>query len=721
MTGDKIKHIKDELKKKDWNGILRSDNVNTNFENFCNELETTMEKFALVREVLISWKQKYREPWMNKSVERASDKCKNLYKKSILKGATDEDTDCYKKYRNLYNKLKRTARNEYYASKCKEYGKNTKQLWKLINGVICKKKHSGSIRPYITVNGIKTYDPKKIANEFGHFYATMGSELARKIPKNRRNIHDYVSDIPRTLNSLVVGNIKHTDIEKIINLLPAKTSSGHDGISNKLLKDLNCTISYPLLIIFNQSLETGIFPEKMKMAEIVPLYKSKEEDKVINYRPISLLMTTSKILEKIIYTKLYGFLTQHNLFFDSQYGFRTKRSCEHAIMEMVGHVLQAKNDGKHSMGVFSDLSKAFDTLDHIVLISKLERYGVRGVMLDWFKSYLTGRSLVAKITTMDEVTIKFDQYNITFGTAQGSCLGPLLFVIFCNDIYQLPIFGKLILLADDTTLIESHKNKKFLQYALSHDMTLLMDWFVANKLTLNLAKTLAMEFWLVKDNNASTIKFMDVEIPIVQVTKFLGVYLDDKLKWEYHANQVYNEIQANKQLSNISKNFLDIQTMVKIYYAHIHSHLRYGLVVWGSMMTKTSKNELKKLQKACICLVNKKKKNAPTNELFIRNRLLKFSEMIDIELLKFGYMLSRRCLPNPIDKIMNEKGRLKTHPYPTRNKRIPNVQRHNDQSFNSSYLCKGVTLFMNSGKPIKDASSLKRMIIEAKNRYMSQY
>ena len=167
-------------------------------------------------------------------------------------------------------------------------------------------------------------------------------------------------------------------------------------------------------------------------------------------------------------------------------------------------------------------------------------------------------------------------------------------------------------------------------------MTLLMDWFVANKLILNLAKTLAMEFWPVNDNNTSTIEIMDVEIPVVQVTKFLGVYLDNKLKWEYHTNQVYNKIQANKQLLNISKNFLDVQTMIKIY-----SHLRYGLVVWGSMMTKTSKNELGKLQKACIHLVNKKKKNSPTNELFLRNRLLKFSDMIDLELLKFGYMLTK--------------------------------------------------------------------------------
>ena len=166
----------------------------------------------------------------------------------------------------------------------------------------------------------------------------------------------------------MVGNIKHTDIEKIINSLLAKTSSGHDGISNKLLKELNYTISYLLSIIFNQSLATGTFPKNMKMAEIVPLYKGKEEDKVINYHPVSLLMTTSKILKKIIYTKLYGFLMQHNLFFDSQYCFRSKRSCEHAIMEMVGHVLHAKNDGKHSMGVFLDLSKAFNTLDHTALI-----------------------------------------------------------------------------------------------------------------------------------------------------------------------------------------------------------------------------------------------------------------------------------------------------------------------------------------------------------------
>ena len=206
----------------------------------------------------------------------------------------------------------------------------------------------------------------------------------------------------------------------------------------------------------------GSFPERMKKAEVIPLYKGKDMDNMINYRPISLLITLSKLLEKIMHTQLYGYLEHNHLLYPSQYGFQTRRSCEQAITELVSYILQSKNHNEHCASIFLDLSKAFDTLDHSILLRKLERYGVRGSTLDWFASYLKDWSLVAKITTGPNQTVKSDSYDIAYGAAQGSCLGPLLFIIFMNDLHQLPLFSNIILFVNDTTLFNSHRSNNFL-------------------------------------------------------------------------------------------------------------------------------------------------------------------------------------------------------------------------------------------------------------------
>ena len=251
-------------------------------------------------------------------------------------------------------------------------------------------------------------------------------------------------------------------IDTLIRKLPNKTSHGFDNISNTMLKSLRTSITFPLCHIFNCLLLEGSFPERMKRAEVIPLYKGKDMDIMINYRPISLLITLSKLLEKVMYIRLYGFLERNQLLYPSQYGFRSKRSCEQAITELVGYILQSKNHNEHYASVFLDLSKAFDTLELSILLHKLECYGVRGVVLDWFRSYLENKSLVAKITTGPNTVVKSDSYKITYGAAQGSCLGPLLFIIFMNDLHLLPLYSNIILFADDTTIFHSHKSIKFL-------------------------------------------------------------------------------------------------------------------------------------------------------------------------------------------------------------------------------------------------------------------
>ena len=202
---------------------------------------------------------------------------------------------------------------------------------------------------------MKEYNPNAIANEFARFYSRLGPDLAAKISPGRTSVNDYLAHIKRTDASLVLRPIPQSEIESVIHDLPNKSSYGSDGIINILLKSLASSISFPLCALFNQSLAEGKFPVLMKSAEVIPLYKGKEFDLVVNYRPVSLLLTISKVLEKAVYSQVYKFLENHQVLYDSQYGFRSKRSCEQAILELTGRVLHMRNNSMHSAALFLDL------------------------------------------------------------------------------------------------------------------------------------------------------------------------------------------------------------------------------------------------------------------------------------------------------------------------------------------------------------------------------
>ncbi len=254
--------------------------------------------------------------------------------------------------------------------------------------------------------------------------------------------------------------------------LKPKKSSGHDGISSLLLKSLKDSICYPISLIINKSIETGIVPKNMKTAKVIPIYKSKEKTDIGNYRPISLLPSTSKILEKIVHYRLYNFLTTKGGLYNDQYGFRPGHSTTDAISKFTAHVSSCLENKMTTMALFLDLSKAFDTIDHGILLNKLYFYGIRGIALDWFRSYLTNRTQFVSYCNINSI-----HRSITCGVPQGSVLGPLLFIIYTNDLPNSLSHSKCILFADDTTIYHSSNDLKTLSMCIERYIYQLSDWF----------------------------------------------------------------------------------------------------------------------------------------------------------------------------------------------------------------------------------------------------
>ena len=274
------------------------------------------------------------------------------------------------------------------------------------------------------------------------------------------------------------------EILKVIKSFKSKKSSGNDGISMTLIKQLGPSCSIPITYIINLSLSQGIVPDSMKLAKVIPIFKSKSRNSFSNYRPISLLATISKILEKVVYRRLYSFLTVNNILYDRQYGFRSGRSTIHAVTEFMSDILPALDDNHKCVSVFLDLSKAFDTIDHNILIDKLKFYGVRGRALDWFRSYLQHRMQYVSYCGINSTIL-----NILYGVPQGSVLGPLLFIVYSNDIHNCFETCKCITYADDTTVYKSGSDLGATLKDVNEDMKTLSDWFKANRLSANPTKT----------------------------------------------------------------------------------------------------------------------------------------------------------------------------------------------------------------------------------------
>ncbi len=428
-------------------------------------------------------------------------------------------------------------------------------------------------------NGLTKCD-KDTANQFNDYFTSIGTTLADKFDNDLTgNINSSENDCSN-LNSTFNFDIVTPEFifDEICNFANNK-SSGLDGINVKLLKLAAPIICNSLAYICNLSLCTSVFPSDWKQAKVTPVFKEGDKSDVSNYRPISVLSIVSKILERAVHNQLYTYLTNCNILNQYQSGFRSNHSTATTLLDVSDYILNNMNDGKVTAAVFLDLKKAFDTVNHEILLSKLYSYGVRGNTLSWFRSYLDKRSQVVNINS----TLS-DCKGINVGIPQGSILGPLLFIIYVNSLPN-SVTSKVVMYADDTTLLCSSDDPVSLQSELDDNLCRIADWFNTNKLTLNIKKTKFMIFGsnhTVQNFDQIHLRYNNVDVEKVDSFKYLGVTFDSKMSWTCHVDHICKTVSKRIGVIRKVKYYLPPCTLKLLANSLVMPHFDYCSSVWSN-------------------------------------------------------------------------------------------------------------------------------------------
>lgn len=488
------------------------------------------------------------KPWFSSGLLKSSIKKHKLYKK-YLSNPTQSNEDVYKKYKNKYTHLIRIAKKKYYTDKFINSANDIKATWIVIKELLNKNNSTMKLPAQFT-NGDRLFtSPLDIANGFNYFFSKIGHSLAKTAPPSKECPTENIQACFPPLSNFDPPTC--SEVLEIINNLN-NSAAGHDEIKVQLLKEIASSIIMPLTHVFAVSLNTGVVPNDLKIAKVLPLFKEGDPTVFNNYRPISILPCFSKIIEKLVYVRILNHLNANNILYKHQYGFRKKHSTYMALVQLTEKIHEALHENKFAIGIFIDLSKAFDTVDHTILLLKLKRYGYHDTVLNWLRDYLYNRQ---QYVSIDGVVSS--KMGISHGVPQGSILGPLLFLIFINDFGLLFDTALPIIFADDTNIVFSHSNFNSL---IMHGNSILEQtsrWFQMNRLSLNINKTNYMVFRHINKNYSkddSKLFINNIEIQQVSHTKFLGVIVDEALSWKNHVEHVCKK--NNKILWYYKKDFI---------------------------------------------------------------------------------------------------------------------------------------------------------------------
>ena len=525
-------------------------------------------------------------------------------------------------------------------------------------------------------DGQNVSDPQKVGNLLNEHFASVGKKIQALIPDSNIDPLKYVK---RVEENLLLGNINETKVVTYVEKLKNKFSSGIDGISNNLLKCIIHSIKVPFCLVLNKSLNSGVFPRKMKIARVRALYKSDNKFLKDNYRPISLLPVMSKILEKYVYLKLVSHMDRNQVLFPKQFGFRVGYSTNDAFLLLVAEILNSFNEGFSLFLVFIDLRKAFDTVDHIRLLLKLEQLGIRDVTLNWFRNYLTDRK---QCVANEGFTSELQSVNV--GIPQGSLLGVILFQLNINDIKGSLRFTNMILYADDTTMYVYGRNLKVLKCKMQADLQSLSMWLNMNKLLLNVKKTKSLLFSR-HGNVRLDVSVNGEVIECVRCFKFLGFHLDSALTFEHHLFYLYNKLLKSVFITRKLSTFVPQSCLRSLYYAHFFSLMNYGINIWFPLLDNSDRMRLTMLQKRIVQIINNKGPRVHCMPLFCNMNLLTVKDLVTLENLKLMFKVNNGLTSKPIASLFCNTH----HQYHTRTGGLQ-IPRHTLSKFNTSFLVRAI-------------------------------
>lgn len=621
-----------------WSSVYESQCVNSSLVNFYSVYNECVEQSSFLK--LKNTSTVKRKPWISDFLVKKINQKNKVFK---MCKRSQNNLDLIALYQQLSREcsflVKREKRN-YFSKLIQNCNGDSRSYWNVVKSIL--RKEVKMSKQFVINGNILEVDnnEKVVADGFNvHFTGIQQQLLSQEFGSDLYNL----PPMTRANCNFTFDEITSNDIVRTVNKMNNKRSVGTDGISIITIKQ-NILVFTPLIKhMFNLSFQSGIYPESLKTSLVVPIHKSDDVKELNNYRPISLQNSLSKILENLVKDKIMQFFNTNNLLSENQFGFSKNKNTDLVVERHITNIVHNIDDRKPTIGVYLDFTKAFDLVSHDILLYKLSMYGISETVIKWFESFLKGRKQVVRINN-----VLSDMLEVNYGVPQGGVLGPILFVIYINDLLQINLNSSIYSFADDTSLVCSANSFDILHSKINKDLDCISKWMRSNKLLINTKKSKAVIFSYKPQTVLDAKSKIELkchahsciyncncnQIEIVRSVKYLGLYIDEELCWRTHVDFL------RKKLRKISYNLyhmrdhlspLDLRT---VYISWFESTLRYGIIIWGGTYATILKPIVvaQKLAIRTVCNTGKYESSAP---LFKFLNIMNYSQIYRYSLLLF--------------------------------------------------------------------------------------